>query len=67
MIIDGENCYYLALKSLSRARLLHGITSKHNDDHYCLSCPNSFRAESKLKVGLSSFKKFVFFTSIKAF
>ena len=29
--------------------LLHGITSKHKGDFYCLSCLHSFRTENKLK------------------
>ena len=29
--------------------LLKGITSKNNDDSYCLNCLRSFRTESKLK------------------
>ena len=28
--------------------LLHGITSKHEDDFYCLNCFHSFRTENKL-------------------
>ena len=29
--------------------LLHGITSKHEGDFYCLNCLHSFRTENKLK------------------
>ena len=29
--------------------LLHGITSKHKGDFYCLNCLHSFRTENKLK------------------
>ena len=46
MITDGEKCNNLAVKSLSR--LLHGITSKHDDDHYRMNCLYSFKAGSKL-------------------
>ena len=38
---------YLAVKSLPR--LLHGITSNHNDAHYCMNCLHSFRTNCKLK------------------
>ena len=37
--------HYLAVKKLSA--LLHGITSKHKGDFYCLNCLRSFRAENK--------------------
>ena len=39
---------YLAVKKLS-ASLLHGITSKHKGDFYCLNCLHSLRTENKLK------------------
>ena len=29
--------------------LLHGITSRHKGDFYCLNCLHSFRTENKLK------------------
>ena len=29
--------------------LLHGITSKHKGNFYCLNCLHSFRTENKLK------------------
>ena len=35
MTSNGENCHYLAVKSLSR--LLRGITSNHDGDYYCLN------------------------------
>ena len=28
---------------------LHGITSKHKGDFYCLNCLHSFRTKNKLK------------------
>ena len=37
----------LPVKSLSR--LLRGITSNHNNGHYCMRCLHLFRAENKLK------------------
>ena len=37
----------LALKKLSE--LLHGITSRHKGDFYCLNCLHSFRTENKCK------------------
>ena len=48
MISNGENWYYLAVKSLSR--LLRGISSNHNSDYYCLNCFHSYRTENKLNV-----------------
>ena len=36
--------------------LLHGITSKHEGDFYCLSCLCSFRTENKLR---SNEKKYI--------
>ena len=48
MITDGEKYHYLAAKNISR--LLHRITSKHNDDGYWVSCLHLFRAKSKLKL-----------------
>ena len=39
--------YFLAVKKLST--LLHGITSKHKGDFYCLNCLHSFITENKLK------------------
>ena len=61
MITDGEKSHYLALKNILTAggyrgpvisllsRLLNGITSKHQDDFYCLNCLRSFATENKLK------------------
>ena len=46
MISNGENWYYLAVKSLSR--LLRGITSNHVGDYYCLNCFHSYRTENEL-------------------
>ena len=39
--------HYFAVKKLST--LLHGITSKHKGDFYCLNCLHSFRTENKFK------------------
>ena len=44
---ENEGRHYFALKNLSV--LLHGISSKHRGDFYCLKCLHSFRAENKLK------------------
>lgn len=46
-ITDGEKRHYLVVKSLYS--LFRGITSNHNDDHYCMNCLNSSRTENKLK------------------
>ena len=46
MISDGENWYYLAVKSFSG--LLTGITSNHKEDFYCLNCFHSYRTKNKL-------------------
>ena len=46
MISNGENWHYLVVKSLSR--LLRGISSNHDGDHYCLNCFHSYRTENKL-------------------
>ena len=46
MINNGENWHYLVVKSLSR--LLRGISSNHDGDHYCLNCFHSYRTENKL-------------------
>ena len=42
-----EGWHYLAVKKLSA--LIYGITSKHEDDFYCLNCLHSFGTENKLK------------------
>ena len=47
MIIDGEKCHYLAVKSLSA--LFREITSKHEGDFYCLNCFQSYTTENELK------------------
>ena len=39
--------HYLTVKKLSAS--LHGITSKHKGDFYCLNCLHYFRTENKLK------------------
>ena len=44
---EKEQWHYLAVKKLSA--LLHGITSKHKGNFYCLNCLRSFRAENKFK------------------
>ena len=44
---EKEGWYYLAVKKLSA--FLHGITSKHKYDFYCLNCLHCFRTENKLK------------------
>ena len=44
---EKQGWHYLAVEKLSA--LLHGITSRHKGDLYCLSCVHSFRAENKLK------------------
>ena len=41
LIITNSEKWHLAVKSLSR--LLRGITSNHNNDHYCMNCLHSFR------------------------
>ena len=43
---EKKRWHYLAVKMLSA--LLHGITSKHKGDLYCLNCLHSFRTENKL-------------------
>ena len=44
---EKEEWHYLLIKKL--ALLLHGITSKHKGDFYCLNCLRSFRTENKFK------------------
>ena len=44
---EKEGWHYLAVQKLSA--LLHGITSKHRGDFYCLNCLHSFRTKNKLK------------------
>ena len=47
MITDGEKWHYLAGKSLPA--LFRGVTSKHEEDFYCLNCFQSYTTENKLK------------------
>ena len=47
-IPNGEKRHYLAVKKLSA--LLWGITSKNNDDFYCLKCLHSFRTKKILNL-----------------
>ena len=44
---EKKGWHYLAVKKLST--LLRGLTSKHQEDFYCLNCLHSFRTENKLK------------------
>ena len=45
MILNGDECHYIAVKALSLA--LRGITSKNNSNFYFLSCLHSFRTKNK--------------------
>ena len=47
MIRNEQRWHYLAVKKVPA--LLRGITSKNNDDFYCLNCVHSFRTKSKLQ------------------
>ena len=47
MITDSEKWHYINVKSLPA--LLKGITSKHDEDSYCLNSLHSFSTENKLK------------------
>ena len=48
MITDGKGTWhYIAIKNISA--LLKGLSSKHNDDFYCLNCFNSYRTKRKLE------------------
>ena len=47
MISDGGKWHYVAVKKLSM--LLREITSKNNDNFYCLNCLHSFITKSKLE------------------
>ena len=60
MILNGEQWYYIALKSVrtgdgfnrlrrSLSRLFRGITANHNGDFYCLNCLHSFRTDNAHK------------------
>ena len=46
VITNGKKSHYLAVKTLFK--LLQGITSNHDGDHYCMNCLYSFATESKL-------------------
>ena len=49
MISNGEKqWHYFTVKKLSA--LLRRITSKNNDDFYCLNCFHSFRTKNKLEL-----------------
>ena len=47
MISDGGKWHYVAVKKLST--LLREITSKNNDNFYCLNCLHSFITKNKLE------------------
>ena len=47
MISNGKKWHFLAVKKL--LTLLRGMTSKNNDDFYCLNCLHSFRTNSDLE------------------
>ena len=47
MITDDEKWHYLCIKSLSA--LLKEITSKHDEDFYCLNCFRAYTIKDKLK------------------
>ena len=47
MISNGENWHYLVVKSLPG--LLRGITSRHNEDFYCLNCFCAYTTKNKLE------------------
>ena len=60
MITNGEEWYYIALKSVrtddgfnrpirSFSRLFRGITANHHGFFYCLNCLHSFRTDNALK------------------
>ena len=44
---ETQRWHYFAVKKISA--FLHGITSKHKGDFYCLNCLHSSRTENKLK------------------
>ena len=49
-MVPNEEKTRVALSfSKKLSALLNGITSKHEGDFYCLSCPCSFRTENKLR------------------
>ena len=43
-VLKGEQGHYIAVKSYEK-----GITSKINDNLYCLNCLHSFRKKSKFE------------------
>ena len=45
MTPNEEEWHYLAVKNLSA--LLTGVTSKHQDDFYCLNCLHSLAKKNK--------------------
>ena len=47
MITDGKKYHYLAVTNLSA--LLHGSSSNHVGDFYCLNCFSSYTTKNKLK------------------
>ena len=47
MITDGKKWGHFTVKKLSA--LLKGITSKHDQDFYCLNCFHSYRTDNKFK------------------
>ena len=47
MISNGKKQHYLAVISLSA--WLHGKSSNHKEDFYCLNCFNSYTTKNKLK------------------
>ena len=47
IIGDSEKWHYLAVKNLPR--LLRGISSNHDGDHYCLGCFHSYSTADWLK------------------
>ena len=53
MIPNGEGWHYIAVKQIPALLLLllllRAITSKHNNDFYCMNCLHSFRTKNKLK------------------
>ena len=59
MIPNGEGWHYIAVKQIPALLLLllllRAITSKHNNDFYCMNCLHSFRT----KANLNHIKKYV--------
>ena len=47
MIPNRKGWHYLVVMKLSA--LLSGVTSKHHNDFYCLSCLDSISTKNKLK------------------